>query len=96
MHIYAYSSAIKTDLEMSKGEHELTERDKNGNDVENKQERQPEVDHEQVDFMEGELDDAFWIEVLKAVPFSLKKTLWLQISQVLWMKFRLCISKGRY
>ena len=60
---------------MSKGEHELTERDKNGNDVENKQERQPEVDHEQVDFMEGELDDAFWIEVLKAVPFSLKKNL---------------------
>lgn len=60
---------------MSKGEHELTERDKNGNDVDNKQERQPEVDHEQEDFMEGELDDAFWIEVLKAVPFSLKKNL---------------------
>ena len=32
---------------MSKGELELTERDKNGNDVNNKQERQPEVDHEQ-------------------------------------------------
>lgn len=60
---------------MSKGEHELTERDKNGNDVDNKQERQPEVDNEQEDFMEGELDDAFWIEVLKAVPFSLKKNL---------------------
>lgn len=60
---------------MSKGEHELTERVKNGNDVDNKQERQPEVDNEQEDFMEGELDDAFWIEVLKAVPFSLKKNL---------------------
>lgn len=36
VYIYVYSLEIKIDLEMSKGEFELMEWDKNGNDVDNK------------------------------------------------------------
>lgn len=61
------------DLEMGKGELELTERDRKAN--EDSQESHAEVSHHQKDFLEVELDEEFWIEVINLR--AVEKNFWL-------------------